>query len=341
MSEDPTRPVPSGDDQQNYQQRPSGYRQGPTFRPNEPAYQQPQPRFTPNPDYQPDPGPPPPPSRQPGDYGYQPDPPAYQPPPPYQPPPAYQGPPAYQEPGEPPWQQNPPTQVYQEQMPRVRVKRRRWPLRTGIALVVLLILLVGGDRVANALAENAMATQFQNSIGLSKKPSVTIQGFPFLTQLAAGDFHQVNISATNETTGQVQIASLNAVLDGLHPHGTSSATIDKLNATALISFAQLANIGGVPADVTLQPGADNTINATVSAFGLSTSATAQVTRTSANTINVKVTNADGIPTDLLGNLTNFNITLPKLPAGVTITSFSITQQGLQVSIAGQNVNLSQ
>jgi hypothetical protein len=38
---------------------------------------------------------------------------------------------------------------------------------------------------------------------------------------------------------------------------------------------------------------------------------------------------------------NFNISIPKLPAGVTIQSLSITQQGLRITAAGTNTTLSQ
>jgi len=178
---------------------------------------------------------------------------------------------------------------------------------------------------------------------------VTIHGFPFWTQLLARDFKTVTVTASNETinvssagSGLLQISSLNATLDGMHIHGLNSATIDHFTATALITFTALGNVGGVPSGVTLAPDGPNQIKATVSLFGLfSDSATVQVTQSGPNQINVKVTDFGGIPASVLGNLANFNITIPKLPAGVTIQSVSVTQQGLQVTATGQNTVLSQ
>jgi LmeA-like phospholipid-binding len=233
--------------------------------------------------------------------------------------------------------------------PRVRRRRRRGSRIGLITVIVVLVLLVISDFAARAYTENQMASQVQSSLGLSGKPNVTIHGFPFWTQLLARDFKTVTVTASNETinvssagSGLLQISSLNATLDGMHIHGLNSATIDHFTVTALVTFTALGNVGGIPSGVTLAPDGPNQIKATVSLFGLfSDSATVQVSQSGPNQINVKVTDFGGIPTSALGNLGNFNITIPKLPAGVTIQSVSVTQQGLQITAAGQNTTLSQ
>ena len=249
--------------------------------------------------------------------------------------------------GYPPGQGFPPVagaQGYQAP-PRMRRRRRRWPL---ITLIVIIVLLVVGDRAANAYTENQMASQIQSSLGLSGKPHVTIQGFPFLTQLAARDFRTVDVNASNETikassagSGLLEIASLTATLHGMHIHGLNSATIDQFNASALITFTALGNVGGIPQGITLSADGPNEIQANISIGPLSDTATAQVTQTGSNQINVKVIRFGGIPADVLGNLANFSFSIPKLPAGVTIQSVSVTQQGLRITAAGQNTTLSQ
>ncbi len=230
--------------------------------------------------------------------------------------------------------------------PRMRRRRRRrWPL---ITLIVIIVLLVVGDRAAAAYTENQMASQIQSSLGLSGKPHVTIQGFPFLTQLAARDFRTVDVNASNETikassagSGLLEIASLTATLHGMHIHGLNSATIDQFNASALITFTALGNVGGIPQGITLSADGPNMIQANISIGPLSDTAFAQVTQTGSNQINVKVIKFGGIPADVLGNLANFSFSIPKLPAGVTIRSISVTQQGLRITAAGQNTTLSQ
>jgi hypothetical protein len=251
----------------------------------------------------------------------------------------YQGPP-----GAPTYPANqgfPAAQDYQGPPARVRRRRRRWP---WITLLVIVLVLVGGDRAANAYAENQMASQVQSSLALSGKPNVTIQGFPFLTQVAARTFNTVDVNASNETAGaagQLEIASLTATLHGMHIHGTNSATVDQFNASALVTFTALAHAGGIPQGITLAPAGPNELKATVDILGFSSDATAKVTQVGSNKINVKITDFGGVPADVLGSLTDFTFSIPKLPAGVKIQSVSVTQQGVRITATGENTTLSQ
>jgi LmeA-like phospholipid-binding len=251
----------------------------------------------------------------------------------------YQGPRGTQD--YPPSQGFPAAQGYQAAAgPQARRRRRRWP---WITLIVIIVLLIAADRGANAFAEDQMASQFQSSLELSGKPHVTIQGFPFLTQLAAQNLHQVDINASNETAGpggQLEIKTLTATLHGLHIHGTNSATIDDFTASALVTFSALAHAGNLPGGITLSADGPNRVKAHVDLDIVSGDVILQVTQVGDSKINIKLVKANGLPTDLLGNLVNFTITIPKLPAGVKIQKISVTSEGLRVTAAGHNATLS-
>src|SRR5712691_7524844 len=204
----------------------------------------------------------------------------------------------------------PAAQGYQGPPTRMRRRRRRWPL---ITLIVIIVVLVVGDRVANAYTEDQMASQMQSSLALSGKPHVTIQGIPFLTQLAARDFRTVDVNASNETAGpggQLEIASLTATLHGMHIHGLKSATIDQFNASALITFTALGNAGGIPQGITLSADGPNKVKASVDILGVTGTAVAQVTQAGPGKINIKVTHFGGLPPDVLGSLADFTVTIP-------------------------------
>ena len=220
-------------------------------------------------------------------------------------------------------------------------RRHRGLTITAIVVVVLLILLVVADRVAAAIAENEVASQIKSQ-GFPVKPKVTITGFPFLTQLAARDFHQMNITADNVTEGPLDIASVNATLHGVHINsGFNGATVDQVNGTALITFAGLSQAGGVGDGITLSNGGDGDVKASIDLGFVSGTALAQVARTGPHQISVRVVSAGGIPLSDLGPLQDFSVNLPNLPAGMTIQSVSVTGQGLLVAIAGTHTTFGQ
>ncbi|HEX2822695.1 MAG TPA: DUF2993 domain-containing protein [Streptosporangiaceae bacterium] len=231
-------------------------------------------------------------------------------------------------------------QGYQGPPRRTRRRRRKWPL---VSLIVIILLLVAADRAACAVAENQMASQIQKQ-GFPAKPHVTIEGFPFLTQLAAKDFKTVVISASNVTEGPLDIASLNATIHGMHINSSfSGATVDTINGSALITFTALANAGGIPPGITLSADGPNQVKASINVAILTATVVAQVTKTGPSSINVRVVQAGDVPTSVLGNLVNFTINIPKsdLPAGLTIQSVTVTQQGVRITIVGHNTTLSQ
>ena len=121
-------------------------------------------------------------------------------------------------------------------------RRRGGCLRSlVIGVVVLVILLVAADFVAKAVAQNVAASQIQKQ-GFPKKPSVTIEGFPFLTQVASHDLHQVRLSASDVPEGPVEITAVHAVANNIHLNsGFNSGTIGQVSGTVLISFGSLSS----------------------------------------------------------------------------------------------------
>jgi hypothetical protein len=241
--------------------------------------------------------------------------------------------------------------------PRPRRGQRRRRTRRSVmitfAIVVLVILLVIIDRVANLVTENAFASQFQSQ-GVPVKPSVNIEGFPFLTQLAAKDFNKVDISASNipvnlPTGGTLSITSVNATINGLHISGYSSsanATVDHISATAFISFGSLAAAGSLGGTgVTLSQAGPNTVKITAGIGGIaSDTEEAQILQTGPQTITIKILGGGGGLGDVLGSIgfNSFTFSLPKVvPASLRITALTLNSQGLTVSAAASHATFSQ
>jgi hypothetical protein len=247
------------------------------------------------------------------------------------------------------WAPQPP--LPPDQPPRVaRKPRKRRVRRSFMALftvIVVLILLVIADRVALAVTENDMASSFQQN-GFPVKPSVTIEGFPFLTQLAAKDFNKVDISASNVPAGPVTITSVNATINGLHVSSfssTASARVDHMTATAFVSFGALAAAGGAASGtgITVTPDGANTVKINAGVGGVfSDTEEAQILQTGPQTITIKILPSNSPIGSLLSSFGSFSFNLPKgVPASLKITGVTLNSQGLTVSAAASNATFSQ
>jgi hypothetical protein len=226
-------------------------------------------------------------------------------------------------------------------------QRRRHPLRwTIIIVVVLLAILIGVDFAAKAYAEGQMASQVQQQ-GFPKKPDVTIEGFPFLTQVIGHDLQNVKLSSTDVKEGPITISSINATMTGVHLNSSfNSGTIDHLTGIATITFAELSNAmsaqaGGLGdlagAGLKLSGAGPNEVKATLDLVIASGSATWRVTTPGNNKLNIHLVSSSGLPGDLLGAVSDMSITLPSLPLGLKIQSLKVTSTGIVGTIGGRNI----
>ena len=236
---------------------------------------------------------------------------------------------------------------YGEQPPpgRFRPRRRR---RRGrgliITLIVLIALLVAADFGAKAFAENAIASKIDSS-GLGVKPSVNIEGFPFLTQVASRNLKQIDINASNFTVKQVVISSLHATATGVRPNGSfNGATINQINGTVVVSFTTITNLVPVPGLTVAADPADgpDAIKLNSSLGG----ATGKIEQTGPNVITVDVGSLTGLAglASALGGSTlasSYTIDIPKLPAGLVVRSVRVTSQGIVATASARNTTLSQ
>jgi LmeA-like phospholipid-binding len=228
---------------------------------------------------------------------------------------------------------------------RSRPRRRR---RRGrglvITLIVLIAILVAADFGAKAFAENAIASKIDSS-GLGVKPSVNIEGFPFLTQVAARDLGKIDINASNFSVHQVVISSLTATATGVHPNASfNGATVDQIHGTMVVSFTTITNLVPVPGlTVSADPSAGPDAIALNSSLG---GAVGKIVQTSPNVITVDVGNLSGLAglASLIGGsaiASSYTIDIPTLPAGLEVRSITVTSQGIVATASAQNTTLSQ
>jgi hypothetical protein len=225
--------------------------------------------------------------------------------------------------------------------------RRRRPVRRSVIsafiLIVVAALLLIADRVGNLIAENDMADQFTAN-GFPVKPSVNIEGFPFLTQVAERDFRKVDISASNIPAGPVTISSLHATLTGMHLSSSwNGATIDKISATAFVSFGALASAGGLGGTgITASQDGPDKLKITASLAGLvSSSVDASIKQTGPRQISIRVLDSGGL-SSLLSSFTSYTFSLPAgVPPSLRITGLTLNTAGLTLSAGATDATFSE
>src|SRR5215469_1605346 len=226
---------------------------------------------------------------------------------------------------------------------------KRRGLRLLIALVVLIAVLIAADFTAKAVAENVAATAFQKQGKLSHKPSVSIEGFPFLTQVARKSFSDVLVSDSNLKEGPLTITSVHAKATGvkINSFSFSSGTIAHLSGTLLIDFASLGNtlttevgpLGAVlhGAGLNLSAAGPDEVKASINLIVTTGSATWRVTKLSPRELNIQLIKSSGLPPSLLSSIQSVNVHIPKLPLGLTIKRVRVTPAGVVGTVSGSDV----
>jgi hypothetical protein len=222
-----------------------------------------------------------------------------------------------------------------------------------ITIVVLLGLAVAADRIAVGVAEDKVAEQLAAKGGLAGTPSVDIGGFPFLTQAVAGDYEDVRIALTAADLGQPEGTTADVALHGVHvplssvlSGSVSEVPVDRLDGTATLSYALLsAQLGG---DTTVRREGDGLrITKTVEIAGLTLPLTAAGTVSlNGNQLVVDVQEASGAGVDVPGflvdrvsDLLDIRYDIPALPFGLRLTGVRPGDDGVVVTVEGDDTVL--
>jgi hypothetical protein len=254
---------------------------------------------------------------------------------------------------------------------RVRPRRRRGrflPILLSL-IVILAVIAVVADRVAASYATKELRTKMVSQLSQMDVQydslDVSIGGFPFLTQVARGNYDKITIDMTNvrlpEQNGRgATLPSLNVVATGVDADtqqviaGTAKVNAEKVTGTAVVSFSTLDTIVDYSKyqlkDVKYSA-SDGGLHATgkldLGAVELPISATADISVVNGQ-FQVKLRDLKAVnvtaPTAAKTYLTNLaqqsiSAQLPKLPFGLALDHVTVGPDGLAISAIGQNVPL--
>ena len=217
-------------------------------------------------------------------------------------------------------------------------RRGRKVLILTIALLVIVGLLFGLDRAAAAYTANRIATTLQNE-GFPVRPNVSVEGFPFLTQLISRHLQGVEVTAPRYPIGSVTASIHVHAQDITLDSGYQSGTIAQVTGTGLVPFASLARMPGLAAVPGLLISGDGPhmvkLSANLGVFAAS--AIARVTQTAGNELSLRIVSSSGVPAALLAPIRDLILRIPALPLGLTVQSVRVSPRGVVIGVAGSNV----
>ncbi len=217
-----------------------------------------------------------------------------------------------------------------------------------------MVLLLAVDRIGVRVADGVIASKVQNSQKLDQKPSVTIEGFPFLTQVIGNHYDSIRLSGhdvnVNADGTEVRLDSFKGRLTGVtttnHFRGV---TAERGTGTATLGYSELSRLLGA----TVGYGSNGRVTATraLSVGGQSVtgsvSAVVSVSGGDALTFTDVQVSLQGVAqsvpqsvTDQFSSIFSHKLSLSGLPFGLQITQVSASQAGIGVSAVASNIQLS-
>ncbi|GGX83387.1 LmeA family phospholipid-binding protein [Streptomyces hiroshimensis] len=229
---------------------------------------------------------------------------------------------------------------------------------TLIIAVILGALFVGADRLAVYFAEEQAAEKIRSSQGLTGTPEVSIKGFPFLTQIADSTLEEVEVKldgATASSGGQsIRVSGFDAKLQDVKIDSSfTSAVASRATGTAHLSYEDLSKATNDPT-VKVGFGGQGTagksqvkVTGKVQLAGLPIERSVISTVTVVNGDTVRV-HADQMPEEAkafpgleraIRQKTDFDRRISGLPKGIKLDKVVATQDGVDITLTGSDVNL--
>ncbi|WP_425831242.1 DUF2993 domain-containing protein [Streptomyces fractus] len=241
----------------------------------------------------------------------------------------------------------------------------------ALRILLIFVVVVGGlfvaaDRVAVHFAEGKAADKIRTSEGLGQTPDVSINGFPFLTQVADGTLDDVELGIQDfeakggkSDSAGIRIADLKAELHGVKFDSSySSATADSATGTARIDYDELLKAVKKEGPAQVAPGVTAWIDGLAYAGDHKVKVTVAV-KTPLGTVRPTVrstvdvsggklsAHADSLPNVDAFNLADgplrgvidFKQALDDLPAGIELDRVQAVDQGIEITVKGSNLDL--
>jgi hypothetical protein len=222
----------------------------------------------------------------------------------------------------------------------------------AVAVTVSVVLVLGAgvvvaDRVAASMAERRAVEAVQENLDVTGTPSLSIEGFPFLTQVLAGSLDEVSGSVDGVTLdGGITATDVTFDAQGVQtsePYTVSTGTVSATLPTATLEQV-VAEQTDLDVDVSVE-GERLVASGAVLGVDLSAALTPRVEdgrllvdvgQMSLGGLTITV---DDLPDRIASRLTDLEVPVSGLPEGLTLTSVAVVPDGARITATGQDVTL--
>ncbi|GAA4427445.1 DUF2993 domain-containing protein [Georgenia halophila] len=239
-------------------------------------------------------------------------------------------------------------------MSRITTRPGRRGRRIVVAAALVLLLVVAAwaaDRVLHARTEERVAGQLAGSLDLAEEPRIAVEGFPFLTQVAAGELDsvraEVDAVVLDETAG----------VDGLmlrevsgHARGVTvqaPSVVDRLELTGTLPDASVeALVQREHPGVSVRTDTDG-LRLSTELMGIDLALRAEPAVTDAGVV-VRVVEAElggatversTLAAVVPDGLLETEIDVGELPLGLRLVGVEPVDGGLRLRLTGEDVTL--
>jgi hypothetical protein len=227
-----------------------------------------------------------------------------------------------------------------------------------IAVVIFVVLLIAADRISLIVAESQIADRVQKSQDLASRPNVSIKGFPFLTQVLFGRYHEVDVSVRGFAQSGLTVDKLSVRAHGVSvplskvmsgsvsevpvDHADAVVSVDYAHVNAFIS-AQLGEVlkvsaddgnlkltGTLPVPPRVSLSAQVKVDVQGSALTLRPAALSSVLAKLAGT---------GVTASTVENFLTVRIPISQLPFGIQLQSAKVTPSALVIAASASGLTI--
>ncbi|MFF0724504.1 DUF2993 domain-containing protein [Streptomyces sp. NPDC004134] len=224
-----------------------------------------------------------------------------------------------------------------------------------VVCLVLGVLFVAADRLTVFIAEGKVAEKIQARQGLEGSTEVSINGFPFLTQIYGKHLDDVDVTMTGiradpaaaGTGERLMISEFSVDLSGVELDGDyGGATAESAEGSAVITYEALSVVAGLKG-VSFAYGGEGKVKVTASAAALNAPEPAEVLSTvsteGGDTIRLEADEvpAAGVPgaEEAVRDAVDLDRRVGGLPDGVRLEMVTATADGIVVDVTGEGIRV--